>query len=142
MLHVCSIHSAEKGKKGQVGESRAGETLGAAAAAFRNLTFPFCRLRPARPSLGPSLTLPRPSFSLPLFSLEPFRSNTHDFSENRKPVPYLFLPSSRSSTHRPWNFSRRDDNRDANESSDRSELIGSFNYFPKSRLFEFLMVTI
>lgn len=46
VLHVCSIHSAEKGKKGQVviaaaGEQKetgAGETL-EAAAAFRNLTF-------------------------------------------------------------------------------------------------------
>lgn len=45
-LHVCSIHSAEKGKKGQVvaaGGRGVGETL-AAAAAFRNLTFPFCPL--------------------------------------------------------------------------------------------------
>lgn len=50
MLHVCSIHSAEKGKKGQVvatgevwGSVGTGETL-EAAIAFRNLTFPFCRL--------------------------------------------------------------------------------------------------
>lgn len=54
VLHVRSIHSAEKGEKGQVvvaseGRWGNGKTL-ETAAAFRNVTFPFCRLPPDRSS--------------------------------------------------------------------------------------------
>jgi len=107
VLHVCSIHSAEKGEKGQVvaaseGRWGNGKTL-ETAAAFRNVTFPFCRS--TAPPADLSGLLPH---SVAFSSISPFvlapralRSNTHDSSENSEApalqiAPYLRLISDHS----------------------------------------------
>lgn len=91
-LHVSSIHSAEKGKKGQV--VAASEVWGLGRPwrlPLRFVTFPFCRL-PTLPPAALSFSL-EPFSSLPrLLLLRAFRSNTHDSSENRRPAPNRHIP--------------------------------------------------
>lgn len=143
LLHVCSIYSTERGKRVRssrlvrCGDRETGETL-EAAVAFRNLTFPFCRLLTARPSLPRvflSLSLSLEPFSSPLhlFFPQTLRSNTHDSSKNRRTAPVSLFASFQTIDSRPSESSpRRDDNLKRERVTGFGRLIGSLNYFPRS----------